>query len=86
MSKRKMMLIFCDENDTFGDLPLYEAIIRKLAQLGVAGATATAGIKATAGSKRYTTSDCSESPTTGRSRLRQSMRSSASGRRCRRSG
>ncbi len=44
MSTRKMLLIFCDENDTFGDLPLYEAIVRKLAQLGVAGATVTVGI------------------------------------------
>lgn len=40
----KMMLIFCGENDAAGELPLYEALVRKLAQLGLAGATVTRGI------------------------------------------
>ena len=40
----KMLLIYVDETDTWGTTPLYEAIIRRLRQLNVAGATAQAGI------------------------------------------
>lgn len=40
----KMLQIFVDETDLFGTGPLYEAIIRRLRQLGVNGATASTGI------------------------------------------
>jgi PII-like signaling protein len=39
-----MLLIFVDETDTWGEMPLYEAIVRKLAHAEVAGATVQAGI------------------------------------------
>jgi uncharacterized protein len=40
----KMLLVFVDENDRSETTPLYEAIIRRLRQLGVAGATAQTGM------------------------------------------
>ena len=40
----KMLLVFIDETDSWGATPLYEAVIRRLRQLGVAGATAATGI------------------------------------------
>ena len=40
----KMLLIFLDETDTWGEVPLYEAILRKLVQLEVAGATVHVGL------------------------------------------
>ena len=40
----KMLLIFIDETDTWEELTLYEAIVRRLAQAGIAGATVQAGI------------------------------------------
>jgi len=40
----KMLLLFVDETDRHGDLPAYEAVIRKLLQLEISGATATVGI------------------------------------------
>jgi PII-like signaling protein len=40
----KMLMIYVDETDVFGTSPLYEAIIRRLRQLGVNGATAATGI------------------------------------------
>jgi PII-like signaling protein len=40
----KMLLIYVDETDVYGTGPLYEAIIRRLRQLGVNGATAVSGI------------------------------------------
>lgn len=43
-SPQKMLLVFIDETDMCGDVPLYEAILRRLLALGVAGATANAGI------------------------------------------
>jgi PII-like signaling protein len=45
-NRSKMMLIFLDENDRWGDpaRPLYEAIVHRLMQLGVAGATAHVGV------------------------------------------
>jgi PII-like signaling protein len=39
-----MLLIFVDESDTWGEMPLYEAVVRKLAHAEVAGATVQAGI------------------------------------------
>lgn len=43
-SKVRMLNIFIDESDRLGDLPLYEAIVRRLAQSDVKGATVHAGI------------------------------------------
>ena len=40
----KMLLIFIDETDTHGELPLYEAILRRLTANHMAGATVNAGI------------------------------------------
>ncbi len=42
--RAKMLLVFVDESDTWDDLPLYEAIVQKLRQLDVSGATVQAGI------------------------------------------
>jgi uncharacterized protein len=44
VGKKKMMLVYLDETDTMGEFPLYEAIVRRLVQWGVAGATVHAGI------------------------------------------
>ena len=40
----KLLLIYVDENDTWEMIPLYDAIVRRLRQLDVAGATVSAGI------------------------------------------
>jgi uncharacterized protein len=40
----KMLLIYLDETDRHGDIPLYEAVVRKLSHLEVKGATVHAGI------------------------------------------
>lgn len=40
----KMLVILVDETDTWEDMPLYEAICRKLVQLNAPGATVQAGI------------------------------------------
>jgi PII-like signaling protein len=40
----KMLLIYVDETDLWETGPLYEAIVRRLRQLGVAGATVQTGI------------------------------------------
>ena len=40
----KMLLIYVDETDRHGDIPLYEAVVRKLSHLDVKGATVQAGI------------------------------------------
>ena len=40
----KMLLIFIDETDQWGQVALYEAIVRRLRQLDVAGATVHAGL------------------------------------------
>jgi len=40
----KMLMIYLDETDVYGTGPLYEAIIRRLRQLGVNGATAVTGM------------------------------------------
>jgi uncharacterized protein len=41
---KKMLTIYVDETDTRGDLPLYEAIVRQLVLMEVAGATVHRGI------------------------------------------
>ena len=40
----KLLLIFVNEADTWGDAPLYQALVHRLRHLKVAGATAQAGI------------------------------------------
>jgi len=40
----KLLLIYVAETDKWGQTPLYEAIIRRLRQLEIAGATASAGL------------------------------------------
>jgi PII-like signaling protein len=42
----KMLVIYVDETDVWGQThtPLYEALVRRIRQLGMAGATAQAGI------------------------------------------
>jgi uncharacterized protein len=40
----KMLLMFVNETDTWNDTPLYHAIVHKLRQLNIAGATAQTGI------------------------------------------
>lgn len=42
----KLLLLYVDELDTYGEsrTPLYEAIVHRLMQLGVAGATVHTGI------------------------------------------
>ena len=40
----KMLVIYVDETDLWGTGSLYEAIVRRLRQLGLAGATAQAAI------------------------------------------
>jgi len=40
----KLLVIYVDETDTVDDLSLYEAICRKLVQLGAPGATVLRGI------------------------------------------
>lgn len=41
-----LLLIYVDETDTFGDtrIPLYEAIVEKLFELGIDGATVHIGV------------------------------------------
>jgi uncharacterized protein len=40
----KVLLLFVNESDMCHGRPLYQAIVERLRQLGVAGATATAGL------------------------------------------
>ncbi len=40
----KMLVIYVDETDLWGTVTLYEAIVRRLRQLGMAGATAQSGM------------------------------------------
>ncbi len=40
----KLLVIYLDETDLWETGPLYEAVVRRLRQLGVAGATVPAGI------------------------------------------
>jgi PII-like signaling protein len=40
----KMLVIYVDETDVYRTGPLYEAIVRRLRQLGVNGATVVAGM------------------------------------------
>jgi PII-like signaling protein len=41
---RKMLMIFVDESEQFEDLPVYEAVLRRLVHLDIAGATVNHGI------------------------------------------
>ena len=40
----KLLLIFVNETDRLHDTPLYHALVHRMRQLGIAGATAHAGI------------------------------------------
>jgi uncharacterized protein len=40
----KMLWIYVDESDAAGEIPLYEAIVRRLSHLDINGATVNAGI------------------------------------------
>jgi PII-like signaling protein len=40
----KLLMIFVDENDVWGDVPLYEAVVRLLHHRDVAGATVLTGV------------------------------------------
>jgi PII-like signaling protein len=40
----KVLLLFVNESDTWQNRPLYQAIVERLLQLDVAGATATSGL------------------------------------------
>src|SRR6185369_6707251 len=40
----KMLMIFVDESDQWDDLPLYEAILRRLVKFEIAGATVQIGV------------------------------------------
>jgi hypothetical protein len=40
----KMLLMFVNETDRWNDAPLYQAIVMRLRQLNIAGATAQTGI------------------------------------------
>jgi uncharacterized protein len=42
--QRKMLLVYLDENDMWEQIPLHEAVVRRLRQLGIAGATVHAGL------------------------------------------
>jgi PII-like signaling protein len=44
MTNAQQLLIYVDENDTHGDVPLYEAVVRRLVSLEARGATVTVGI------------------------------------------
>ncbi|MCS7041823.1 MAG: DUF190 domain-containing protein [Bryobacteraceae bacterium] len=46
MESARMMLVFFDESDTWGDprIPLYEAVVRVLMEEGIAGATVIRGL------------------------------------------
>ena len=39
-----VLLIFVNEADLWSDVPLYEAVVKRLRELGVSGATAQAGL------------------------------------------
>lgn len=40
----KMLMIFVDESDQWGDVPLYEAILRRLVKFEISGATVQVGV------------------------------------------
>ncbi len=44
MSAAKLLLIYFDETDEWEQMPLYEAVVKRLLQLGIAGATVNTGI------------------------------------------
>jgi PII-like signaling protein len=44
MTDHLLLTIYLDETDTAGDLPLYEAIVRRLLRYEIAGATVQRGI------------------------------------------
>jgi PII-like signaling protein len=43
-SPAKMLKVFLSQNDMHGDVPLYEAVVRRMVQLDVRGATVDVGV------------------------------------------
>ena len=43
-SPSKMLLVFLSQNDMHGEVPLYEAVVRRMVQLEVSGATVNMGV------------------------------------------
>ena len=43
-SRAKLLCIFVDETDCWEQMPLYEALVRRMMQFGLSGATVHAGI------------------------------------------
>ena len=43
-SATKMLFVFLSQNDMHGEFPLYEAVVRRLVQLEVGGATVNVGV------------------------------------------
>ena len=41
---KKMLMVFLDETDKYADLPAYEAVVRKLLQMEISGASVLTGI------------------------------------------
>ncbi len=50
--RTKILLIYLDENDMWEQIPLYEAVVRRLRQLDIAGATVHAGLMGYGGHHR----------------------------------
>jgi uncharacterized protein len=50
--RTKMLLIYLDENDMWEQIPLHEAVVRRLRQLDIAGATVHAGVMGYGGHHR----------------------------------
>ena len=51
MTSSKLLIVFVDEQDRWGDEPLYQAILDRLSEHEIAGSVALPGIGAFAGSR-----------------------------------
>ena len=51
MKNSKLLIVFVDEQDIWGDEPLYQAILDRLAEHEIAGSVALPGIGAFAGAR-----------------------------------
>jgi PII-like signaling protein len=61
----KVLLVFVNEADSWHNRPLYQAVVERLHQLGVAGATAQVGLMGFGHHMRLITRACSASRTIG---------------------
>ena len=43
-SQTKMLMVILSQNDMHGEVPLYEAVVRRMVQLDVRGATVNVGV------------------------------------------